>query len=617
MNVLSIQNIAKTVDDSPLFTEVTLGLDAGEHVGIVGRNGAGKTTFLKVLRGLVHQDEGTIAMAGGSNMVTLEQNVTYSPSATIRDFLYEADHPSTRLLCEYHEALESGDERLSQRLQAEIDSLDLWNLENDFKTYLTRFGMKYDINHEMKTLSGGELKKVAIARMFTLRPTIMLLDEPTNHLDIRTIELLEKDLQNSSAAVIIVTHDRYILNSVCTTIWELDGGRFYRHPGNYEAYLERRAERIQMLQKEQDRLASILRRELVWLARGPQARTGKDKNRKERIETMLSQVRNVQDARQTSFSSLERRLGKKILDLKHVSRSFDRRTLFEDFSYSFKKGDRIGVVADNGMGKSTLLDIVAGVIEPDSGMIDRGVNTHIAYYDQLGRTLPMDKSALDFLEDISSRVLFCGGEISAERLLELFGFSRAKMRTLMSVYSGGERRRVYLISRLMENPNFLILDEPTNDLDIPTMENLEEYIASFPGCCLIVSHDRAFLNCTCTSLFVIQDGKVLDIPTTYAQWKEGADARPRDQATPKTDTAQRPRREQKGLTFKEHREFETIEAEIEEMEQEKVRLEAGFTDIGETADGTLAQRTRRYEELVRLIDEKTERYFVLAEKAQS
>lgn len=617
MNVLSIQNIAKTVDDKPIFTEVTLGLEAGEKVGIVGRNGAGKTTFLKVLRGIVHQDEGTIAMAGGSNMVTLEQNVTYSPSATIRDFLYEADHPSTRLLCEYHEALESGDERLSQRLQAEIDSLDLWNLENDFKTYLTRFGMKYDINHEMKTLSGGELKKVAIARMFTLRPTIMLLDEPTNHLDIRTIELLEKDLQNSSAAVIIVTHDRYILNSVCTTIWELDGGRFYRHPGNYEAYLERRAERIQMLQKEQDRLASILRRELVWLARGPQARTGKDKNRKERIETMLSQVRNVQDVRQTSFSSLERRLGKKILELKHVSRSFDGRTLFEDFSYSFKKGDRIGVVADNGMGKSTLLDIVAGVIEPDSGMIDRGVNTHIAYYDQLGRTLPMDKSALDFLEDISSRVLFCGGEISAERLLELFGFSRAKMRTLMSVYSGGERRRVYLISRLMENPNFLILDEPTNDLDIPTMENLEEYIASFPGCCLIVSHDRAFLNCTCTSLFVIQDGKVLDIPTTYAQWKEGADARPRDQATPKTDTAQRPRREQKGLTFKEHREFETIEAEIEEMEQEKVRLEAGFTDIGETADGTLAQRTRRYEELVRLIDEKTERYFVLAEKAQS
>ena len=617
MNVLSIQNIAKTVDDRPLFSEVTLGLDAGEKVGIVGRNGAGKTTFLKVLRGLVHQDEGTIAMAGGSNMVTLEQNVTYSPSATIRNFLYEADHPSTRLLCEYHEALESGDERLSQRLQAEIDRLDLWNLENDFKTYLTRFGMKYDLNHEMKTLSGGELKKVAIARMFTLRPTIMLLDEPTNHLDIRTIELLEKDLQNTSAAVIIVTHDRYILNSVCTTIWELDGGRLYRHPGNYEAYIERRAERIQMLQKEQDRLASILRRELVWLARGPQARTGKDKNRKERIETMLSQVRNVQDARQTSFSSLERRLGKKILDLKHVSRSFDGRTLFEDFSYSFKKGDRIGVVADNGMGKSTLLDIVAGVIEPDSGMIDRGVNTHIAYYDQLGRTLPMDKSALDFLEDISSRVLFCGGEISAERLLELFGFSRAKMRTQMSVYSGGERRRVYLISRLMENPNFLILDEPTNDLDIPTMENLEEYIASFPGCCLIVSHDRAFLNCTCTSLFVIQNGKVLDIPTTYTQWKEGADARPRDQATPKTDTVQRPRREQKGLTFKEHREFETIEAEIEEMEQEKARLEAGFTDIGETADGTLAQRTQRYEELVRLIDEKTERYFVLAEKAQS
>lgn len=613
MNVLSIENLEKTVDSKALFSNVTLGLEEGEKVGIVGKNGAGKSTFVRVVAGLVHPDAGKVSMHSQSNLVMLSQNVDFRPGTTIGAYLYQSGNRKTELLQQYRQALESGDIRTQQNLQPVLDHEALWDLDNIYKSYLTKFGMNYPLDKPMDSLSGGELKKTAIARVFALSPSIILMDEPTNHLDIRTIELLEDELRSSRAAVIIVTHDRYILNSVCTTIWELDRGHFYRHPGSFQAYLERRAERIMMMQKEQDRLASILRRELVWLARGPQARTGKDKNRKERIDEMLSRVSNVQDVRQTGFSSLSRRLGKTILELDSVTKSYGGRELFGPFTYSFCRNDKIGIVGDNGCGKSTFLDIVAGLIEPDGGSITRGVNTYISYFDQLGRGLDESKSAIEFLEDISSRVVFCGNEISSERLLELFGFSREKMRVSISAYSGGEKRRLYLISRLVENPNFLILDEPTNDLDLETMENLEEYISGFQGCVLIVSHDRAFLNCTCTSLFVFEDGNLTRVPASYADWKA---SRPSARQEDAKQASQRPRRERRGLSFSEKREYETLEDEIGELEKEKARLEASFASSLETEDGTLQERSVKYSALCNLIEEKTERYFVLAQKAE-
>lgn len=613
MNVLSIENLEKTVDSKALFSNVTLGLEEGEKVGIVGKNGAGKSTFVRVVAGLVHPDAGKVSMHSQSNLVMLSQSVDFRPETTIGAYLYQSGNRKTELLKQYRQALESGDIRTQQNLQPVLDHEALWDLDNIYKSYLTKFGMNYPLDKSMDSLSGGELKKTAIARVFALSPSIILMDEPTNHLDIRTIELLEDELRSSRAAVIIVTHDRYILNSVCTTIWELDRGHFYRHPGSFQAYLERRAERIMMMQKEQDRLASILRRELVWLARGPQARTGKDKNRKERIDEMLSRVSNVQDVRQTGFSSLSRRLGKTILELDSVTKSYGGRRLFGPFTYSFCRNDKIGIVGDNGCGKSTFLDIVAGLTEPDGGSITRGVNTYISYFDQLGRGLDESKSAIEFLEDISSRVVFCGNEISSERLLELFGFSREKMRVSISAYSGGEKRRLYLISRLVENPNFLILDEPTNDLDLETMENLEEYISGFQGCVLIVSHDRAFLNCTCTSLFVFEDGNLTRVPASYADWKASRPSARQEDAKP---ASQRPRRERRGLSFSEKREYETLEDEIGELEKEKARLEASFASSLETEDGTLQERSVKYSALCNLIEEKTERYFVLAQKAE-
>nr|MCR5732110.1 ABC-F family ATP-binding cassette domain-containing protein [Sphaerochaetaceae bacterium] len=442
------------------------------------------------------------------------------------------------------------------------------------------------------------------------------LDEPTNHLDIKTIEYVENYIGSINAAVIIVTHDRYILNSVCSTIWELDRGHFYSHPGSYECYLERRAERIEIEQKEQDRLQNILRRELIWLARGPQARTGKDKNRKERIENMLSEKRNVQDIKQVQFSSLERRLGKKILNIEQVGFSYDDRTLFKDVTYEFKKGDRIGLVGDNGSGKSTFLDIITGVTRQTEGKVDVGVNTCFGYYDQLGRNLDTTKTALEYINEIGSRILMGSGEVSSSRFLEIFGFPVSRQRTEVSVFSGGEKRRLYLLSKIARNPNFLVLDEPTNDLDIKTMENLEEYISSFPGCVLIVSHDRAFLDCTCDMLLVLEDEKIKLYPGHYSQYRSEKDkaksVKDEDKTSSKNDWKQP--RKTKGLTFKEKKEFEALESEIEALDELISRLEESFSTTQVTEDGTLQERTQKYEKAKADKEEKEERWLILAEK---
>ena len=521
MNILSIENLEKTLKDEPLFENVTLGLESGEKVGIVGKNGCGKSTFLKTISGVITPDEGKISLRSGTNMVMLEQNVTYPEGCTVMDYLYLSKDKNIETLKEYHIALENGDERVYTALGEKIEKENLWDIERSFLASITDMGEDFSPESRMDSLSGGEQKKVAIARAFALRPGLLLLDEPTNHLDIKSVEYIESWIKATSISVIIVTHDRHILNECCSTIWELDRKHFYRHPGSFSSYLERKEERIVMNEKEQQRLQTILRRELKWLMRGPQARTGKDKNRKDRIEEMQSSLEKVRDDKMTEFSSLERRLGKKILDLTNVSKSYDDRTLFSDFTFSFTKGMKIGLVGDNGSGKSTLLDIMYGRILPDRGTVDKGVNTVFGYYDQLGRNLESKKTVLDYALDYGERVRYSKGEdVTTARFLEIFGFPSSMHRTPIELLSGGERRRLYLITRLIANPNFLLLDEPTNDIDIETMENLEEYISSFPGCAVISSHDRTFLDCTVDMLFVIENEKVTLFPGNYTQWKE-------------------------------------------------------------------------------------------------
>ena len=614
MNILSIENLGKTLKDEALFENVTLGLEDGEKAGIVGRNGAGKSTFLRTVMGLITPDEGKVSVRNDAEIAYLEQNVAYEDGTTVRSYLYQAPSRKIRLLKEYKEALDRGDERSYQELYEKIEKEGLWDIEHEYEAVIDALGEKIDTERRMDTLSGGQQKKVAIARVLSLSPDILLLDEPTNHLDIRSIEYLESWIKTTRSAVLIVTHDRHILNECCTTIWELDRKRFYRHPGSFTSYLERREERLRMNEKEMARLETILRREREWLLRGPKARTGKDKNRKDRIAEMEGRLGKVRDDKQRSFSSLERRLGKKILEVDGISKSYDGNILFSDFTFSFQKGQKIGLIGDNGTGKSTLLDILTGRIEPDSGTIDKGVNTFFGYYDQLGRDLVSDKGVLEYAEDIGKRVILSDGEdVSASRFLELFGFHVSMQRLPIATLSGGERRRLYLITRLLSSPNFLILDEPTNDLDLETMENLESYISSFPGTAMISSHDRTFLDLTVDMLLVIENRKVTLFPGNYTEWKEAQETKPKTEEEKKAEPVRR-ERERKGLSYKEKKEKEAIEVRIDELEALIGRLEASFSDPGTTELGDLRKRTESYERSKQELDEISERWLELAEK---
>ena len=622
MNILSIENLEKTLKDEPLFENVTLGLESGEKVGIVGKNGCGKSTFLKTISGEITPDEGKISLRSGTNIVMLEQNVIYPEGCTVMDYLYLSKDKNIETLKDYHKALEKGDEKAYTALGEKIEKENLWDIERSFLASITDMGEDFSPESRMDSLSGGEQKKVAIARAFALRPGLLLLDEPTNHLDIKSVEYIESWIKATSISVIIVTHDRHILNECCSTIWELDRRHFYRHPGSYSAYLERKEERIVMNEKEQQRLQTILRRELKWLMRGPQARTGKDKNRKDRIEEMQSSLEKVRDDKMTEFTSLERRLGKKILDLTEVSKKYGDRTLFSDFTFSFTKGMKIGLVGNNGSGKSTLLDIMDGRTLPDSGNVDKGVNTVFGYYDQLGRNLESKKTVLDYALDYGERVRYSKGEdVTTARFLEIFGFPSSMHRTPIELLSGGERRRLYLITRLISNPNFLLLDEPTNDIDIETMENLEEYISSFPGCAMISSHDRTFLDCTVDMLFVIENQKITLFPGNYTQWKEEKERIEKEEKITETvkekERTERHGKEKKGLSYKEAREKEMLEKEIEEIEALIGKLEESFVTAEKTELGTLQERTKLYEDKKNLLDEKTERWLELEEKAST
>ncbi len=617
MNILSIENLEKTVKDEPLFEGVSLGLDDGEKVGIVGKNGTGKSTFLKTVIGLIPPDEGKVSIRSGYDISYLEQIVEYPEGTTVHDYLFLADSRKIKTLLDYRNALETGNESLYQKLYEIIEKEGLWDIEHNYEAIIDSLGEKIAPERLMHSLSGGQQKKVALARALSLSPDILFLDEPTNHLDIKSIEFLENWIKETKASVIIVTHDRHILNECCTTIWELDKKHFYRHPGSFSSYLERREERIRMGEKEMARLETILRREHEWLLRGPKARTGKDKNRKDRIKEMEGKLEKVRDDKQQAFASIDRRLGKKILDVDGISKAYEGNLLFSNFTFSFQKGQRIGLIGENGVGKSTLLDILTGCIEPDTGTIDKGVNTHFGYYDQLGRNIISDKGILEYAEDIGKRVLLSDGEdVSASRFLELFGFPVSMQRLAISTLSGGERRRLYLITRLLSNPNFLVLDEPTNDLDLETMENLESYISSFKGTVLISSHDRTFLDLTVDMLLVIKDKKITLFPGNYTDWKK-AEGDKIIKTEEKKTVVPRQVREKKGLTFKEKKEKESIEARMEELESLISTLEESFSDPHETELGTLRERTIRYENSKNELEQISDRWLELAEKEES
>jgi ATP-binding cassette subfamily F protein uup len=615
MNLMSIDGVAKYIRDQALFTNVVFGIEHTDKIGFIGPNGAGKSTLMNILSSRLVPDEGEITRNNDLRISMLEQMPLLEPDRSIRDQLFLSDDPRVQLLHEYHRAIDKGSDDLDE-LTHRVEQEGCWNLEKEYLSYLTELGID-DPEQLGGTLSGGMVKKVAMARMMASGANLLFLDEPTNHLDIDTIEWLEVWLRRTRAAFIMVTHDRYFLESVCNTIMELDQQQIYKYPGSYSQALKKKRERMDRESREQNRIETILKRELVWLARGPKARASKDKKRKMNIESLMDSRVEVQQ-QMSEFTSSNRRLGKRVMDLIKIEKSYGDNRVISPFSYRFKRGERIGIIGPNGSGKTTFLDILTERVPIDGGRIEKGVNTHFGYFDQMSRPMNLEMTLLDYIREISDRITMPdGGQMGAASYLERFLFTASLHRQKIKRLSGGERRRLYMARVLMDNPNFLILDEPTNDLDMDTLDLLEDYVEQFTGCIIIVSHDRAFLDRTTDYLFVFKgDGSILGFNGNYSDYREARqeEEREKELAARKADPPEgkQVKRENKGLSFKEKRELESLTEEIMALEEEKSTLEAQFTT--ETDSDKLATATKRYSDLESLIPQKEERWTELAER---
>ncbi|NLX46391.1 MAG: ABC-F family ATP-binding cassette domain-containing protein [Treponema sp.] len=617
MNILSMSGAAVALKDGYLFEDLDLGLKAGEHIGLVGKNGCGKTTLLRLIAGRLESDRGSLARRRDLAISSLEQIPQFEPGVSLSEFLYSGDAPEIRLRL----MLKTARGRELARVEKELEALGPVPLENRYASLCAELGLA-DMEKPLATMSGGEVKKAALARTLAPKSDLVLLDEPTNHLDLDSIEWLETRLLNAGFAFVLVTHDRWFLDAVADAILEIDRRRVFRHPGNYSAYLERKAERWASLEAAEQRRAANLKIEMAWLMRGARARATKSERRKDEIKAMQASVLE-RPASNFVFSSAESRLGKKAVKIDKLGLRYGERRILKPFSYEIAPGARLGVVGPNGCGKTSLLDMIGGRLEVGEGSIVRGDTVRISYFEQDGDSIPQGISVLDYIRDHAERLrLSEGAAQDAALLLERFGFDRDFQALPVERLSGGERRRLQLVRILAEAPNFLLLDEPTNDLDIETIEALEEFLEGFQGCIVAVSHDRAFLDRIARFLLVIEpDGKVSPFNGSYLEWREARSDRaeapgPRKVGAALQGTAAAgaaPARRPKKLSFAERRELEGILPRIDELESEKANLEALFARAGAAPQDIRAGQLR-YHEVLALIESLSLRWEELAQK---
>lgn len=613
---LQIENVSKSFGELELFSNISFAVEERQRIGLVARNGKGKSTLLKMIAGEEPLDTGKVTLRGGVRMGYLEQDPDFAPGLTVIEACLQRSGDKASVIARYEKALESNSGDL-QFLMEEMDRLEAWDYENRAKQVLSKLKVD-DFSQPVSELSGGQKKRVALAAVLIEQPDLMILDEPTNHLDIEMVEWLEEYLSRMSGSLLMVTHDRYFLDNVCNEIIEIDDNTVYRYKGNYSYFLQRREERLQNLAAETARARNLLRTELDWMRRQPQARAHKARYRIEAFYKLEEKAAAMRDDSKVSLEIKSQYIGNKIFAMKALSKAFGDRVITKDFYYTFARYEKLGIVGNNGTGKSTFIRMLLGKVAPDSGTIEVGETVKWGYYSQDGLSFNEEMKVIDVVKDIAEVIPVAGKMLTASQFLQHFLFTPEKQYSYVYKLSGGEKRRLYLCTVLMANPNFLVLDEPTNDLDIETLQVLEEYLRDFKGCVIVVSHDRYFMDKVVDHIFAFNGGgDIKDFPgnyTEYRDWREEekAAAKPVEKsAQPKSAYRSESKRK---LTFKERKEYESLEPEILALEKEKSLLEQEMSS-GTLDNATLLEHSMRIQEVIALIDEKTERWVELSEFA--
>ena len=616
MNYLSVQDLGKSYGIQTLFKGLNFGIDQGQKVALVARNGTGKTTILRALAGVESADTGLVVFRKGIRIAFLQQESHFGNAKTVYQAIFESENPLLSAIQEYEEALlnpENAD--AFQKAFDKMDQLEAWDYEVKVKTILSKLKLD-ELTQELSVLSGGQKKRLSLAKILIEQPDFLILDEPTNHLDLAMIEWLQEFLTKENVTLFMVTHDRYFLDAICNEILELEEGDLYRYKGNYTYYLEKKQERQTVMQTNIDKAKNLYTKELEWMRRQPKARGTKSKAR---IESFYDVEKSAKKRIKNDKVQLEvqmTRLGSKILELHKVSKSYDDLKILDQFTYTFKKRDRIGIVGKNGVGKTTVLNMLTGTETIDAGKIVTGDTVVIGYYTQSGMKMDEGKRVIEIVRDIAEYIPLAGGrKLTAAQMLERFLFTKDAQWKHVSVLSGGEKKRLYLLTILMKNPNFLILDEPTNDLDLITLKVLEDFLDEFEGCMITVSHDRYFMDRLVDHLFVFEgEGQVKDFPGNYTDYRENvaADGKLKIDKPKLKDPVKDRASEKRKLTYNEKKEYDTIESVIDGLEQEKVAIGAQFNDAGLDVE-KMKELGVRLKEIDEEIASKTNRWMELAE----
>lgn len=631
MNYLTVEKLSKSIGEKELFSEITFGLEKGQKTALIARNGTGKSTLLNIIAGRELPDEGQVVIRNDIRVAYLPQMDNFCDNYSVLDAIFDAQTPTIQAIKEYEACLllseqDKNSNAIHDRMQKailEMDRLQAWDFESRAKEILSRFGIN-DIFKNINELSGGQRKKAALAKTLISETDLLILDEPTNHLDVEMIEWLENYLRAANVTLLMVTHDRYFLDQVCNDIIEIDNGKLYHYRGKYDYFIEKKAERLANAAAENEKLKQLFRKELEWVHTSPQARTSKARARINAFEELKKEVSKTLEQKQEGFKVRTERLGNKILEINNLDFSYPGgRTLLDDFSYIFKKGEKCGIVGPNGTGKSTFLKLIMGELKADGGKITPGLTIQFGYFAQDGLPYAGNKRVIDLVKEQAEVIRMDNGNyMGASQFLNHFGFKYEQQYTYYEDLSGGEKRKLHLLITLLRNPNFLILDEPTNDFDIDTLNLLEDFLENYTGCILMVSHDRWFMNKLVDHVFVFEgDGKIKDYYGNYTEYRIERDKElklqkriakinaPVEEEKTKNTRASNPNK----MTYKERKEFESLGTEIEQLENEKADLIAKMNN-GTGTSQELTDWSRRYQEVELLLDDKSMRWLELSEK---